>query len=197
MSSANIEKRCAAKFLEAVFGIPEDYRCRSCNCRLTSACCRTGFPLRFKPAANASVRRTRKMNAAYKVFTDCSAKVAKRYFSTIGSEPSTLTITPYHKGGFLIAGAIPISAHNWPEVIFEALSAAQNVGRAWVITGNIDEELDAWSNDSVILGIFINTTTGHPCMRLTSRLNRSLRSLGRAKTRPLTKRLHTKPALRH
>jgi hypothetical protein len=98
------------------------------------------------------------LNAAYKIFTDCSskeaaAKVAKRYFSTIGSEPSTLTIAPYHKGGFLIAGAIPISAHNWPEVIFEALSIAQNVGRAWVITGNIDEELDAWSNDSAISGV--------------------------------------------
>src|SRR5690606_26045303 len=68
MSSANIEKRCAANFLEAIFSIPEDDRCRSCNCRLTNACCRTGFPLRYKPAANASVRSRMMKNSAGRLY---------------------------------------------------------------------------------------------------------------------------------
>lgn len=62
-------------------------------------------------------------------------------------------IRDYHKGGFVASFNSLITEENWAEAILFTLQEAQNIGDNWILTGDITEELDAWSNNSKISGI--------------------------------------------
>jgi len=73
-------------------------------------------------------------------------------------------IEPYSKGGFVCSFEVAPNENEWPEVIVEALSLAQHIGRDWKLSGSfleafwklsgsIEDEVDAWSNDSSVHGV--------------------------------------------
>jgi hypothetical protein len=55
--------------------------------------------------------------------------------------------------GFYCKFIISTSNKSWSEIILESLVMAQLIGKNWVLSGDIESELDAWSNHSNITGI--------------------------------------------
>lgn len=45
------------------------------------------------------------------------------------------------------------AAQSWPEFVVLALTSAQSIGRGWLLSGSIAEELDAWSSHSSVSGV--------------------------------------------
>jgi hypothetical protein len=42
---------------------------------------------------------------------------------------------------------------NWEDCIFETIKISQEIGREWIITGNISHEIDLWTNNPKIIGV--------------------------------------------
>ena len=65
------------------------------------------------------------------------------------------SLQPYHgeamaeEGGFVVK----LNAPNWPEGVFHLLDFAQQLGRHWVVSGNIRHGLDAFSSEIGITGV--------------------------------------------
>ena len=62
-------------------------------------------------------------------------------------------IEPYHKGGYVCSFSNQLEIENWNEIPFLALALGQRIGRMWTISGDINSEFSAWSNESSISGI--------------------------------------------
>ncbi len=80
-------------------------------------------------------------------------KVVKSVFKSIGISHSKLVIEPYDKGGFTCSFETPKSKGDWSLVVLQAMELAQNIGRFYIITGSIQDELDLWSNESSVSGV--------------------------------------------
>ncbi|KOQ66942.1 MULTISPECIES: hypothetical protein [Stenotrophomonas] len=98
------------------------------------------------------------MELYWRLFTNCTSqqaalKVAARIFEQAGLEVSNLHAEPYHKGGFMVSACSHHAAQSWPEFVVLALASAQCTGRGWLLSGSIAEELDAWSNHSLVSGV--------------------------------------------
>ena len=98
------------------------------------------------------------MKIHWKIFTntnneDKTKALVARLVNKNKDEYSDLKIELYHKSGFVSHFTTPLASSKWSEVIVESLSKAQVVGRSWIVTGNIETELEAWSNDSSISGV--------------------------------------------
>lgn len=98
------------------------------------------------------------MNINWKIFTDTTTedktkKVFLRFVEKASGEYADLKIESYHKGGFVCSFTMPLVTTSWPDAILETLLKAQMVGRGWTISGDIDKELDAWSNETAMPGI--------------------------------------------
>ena len=59
----------------------------------------------------------------------------------------------YHNGGFRCQFDTPLSAENWQKAIFLSLWQAQQIAQGWRISGDIEHELEAWSDDCNFVGI--------------------------------------------
>lgn len=80
-------------------------------------------------------------------------RVFKAFTNLLNKDYDQKDIKPYHKGGFTASFITTIPKTGWEEVVFEALRLAQKVGRSWIITGDIETELDVWSNNPKLSGI--------------------------------------------
>ena len=63
------------------------------------------------------------------------------------------TCEPYHKGGYICRFEVDVPNSNWNEMPYELLNLCQSIGHAWQISGSIEEEFDAWSNDLNVPGV--------------------------------------------
>ncbi len=98
------------------------------------------------------------MKTTIKIFTDATNKksasvVLEKVKSEIGLGAQSENVEPYHKGGYVCAFEVEVPVSNWGEVPYKLLSLCQSIGRAWQITGSIEEEFDAWSNEASISGV--------------------------------------------
>jgi len=94
----------------------------------------------------------------WKIFTDANTsekagKVLHKVIARLETNCSSEKVEPYHKGGFVCSFSTSTETSSWSQSIFQALSMAQKIGRGWVLTGDITEELDAWSNESSVVGV--------------------------------------------
>lgn len=97
------------------------------------------------------------MSIYWKIFSDARSndkafKIAKSVITSIGVSHTDLIIEPY-KGGFTCTFKTKVSTTNWSNVVLQTIELAQNIGRAFTLTGNIQTELDMWSNESSITGV--------------------------------------------
>ena len=98
------------------------------------------------------------MKANWRVFTNAhnekSASVLlKRTTRTLGVKANETETEPYYKGGFLISfGTVPASSV-WSETVIELIVLAEKIGRGWILSGSIVQELNLWSNESTIAGV--------------------------------------------
>ena len=60
------------------------------------------------------------------------------------------TIEKYHKGGLKVTLKTDCSQQAWEQKVYEVLLRSQSIGRSWLLSGSVSEELDIWSNHSVI-----------------------------------------------
>lgn len=93
-----------------------------------------------------------------KVFTDATtAEKAEKILSKVMEKLSLAeieaSIEPYHKGGFVCSFFTSSSIESWPEVILSTINTAQIIGRSWLLTGDINNEIEMWSNESSIIGV--------------------------------------------
>ena len=98
------------------------------------------------------------MNTTIKIFTDATNEknasgVLGKVKSKIELGSQSESVEPYHKGGYVCAFEVDVPVSNWGEIPYKLLSLCQGIGRAWQITGNIEEEFDAWSNEASISGV--------------------------------------------
>lgn len=94
----------------------------------------------------------------WKIFTDANTpdkarKVLGWVIDKLSVQYTGSNIEPYPKGRFVCAFEVASSKSSWAEVVVESLALAQKVGRGWELNGNIEEEIDAWSNDSSVNGV--------------------------------------------
>lgn len=97
-------------------------------------------------------------NMHWKIFTDASSsenakKVLGWVVGNLSIQINEEKIEPYTKGGFVCSFKAEPSVIAWPAVVLESLKLAQAVGRDWHITGDIENELDIWCNDSSVSGV--------------------------------------------
>lgn len=98
------------------------------------------------------------MDILWRIFTNCNSeaatvKIVTAHFGSAGIETPDITTAPYHKGGFVATATTGHSAVSWPCFVVDALSHAQKAATGWMLTGDINEELDAWSNTPRTSGI--------------------------------------------
>ena len=48
---------------------------------------------------------------------------------------------------------IQVYCESWEAVVYRVLRTCQSFGRKWVVTGDIDFEFSAWTNDSKLVGV--------------------------------------------
>ncbi len=60
---------------------------------------------------------------------------------------------PYDKGGHICTFEIDVPSQEWTEIPYKLLTICQRIGYAWQLSGNIEEEFDAWSNETNISGV--------------------------------------------
>jgi len=94
----------------------------------------------------------------WKIFTSANTaekakKVLRNVTSIVDMNCNTEKVEPYHKGGFVCTFSCVNEGSNWPESVFLALTEAQKVGRGWILSGSIEQELDAWCNESSVSGV--------------------------------------------
>ena len=94
----------------------------------------------------------------WKIFTNTNNEnktkiLVGQFVNVLTSVNSNLNIEPYHKGGYVSSFTTSLATSLWSDIVLESLSKAQAVGRGWVITGNIETEIEAWSNEADISGI--------------------------------------------
>lgn len=93
----------------------------------------------------------------WKVFIDANSekkaeKVSKKFIAKLGVECALDKIEPYSTG-FVCTFSSIVDTSNWSECVLDSLALAQKVGRAWVLSGAIEDELDGWSNVSSVIGV--------------------------------------------
>lgn len=93
----------------------------------------------------------------WKVFIDANSekkaeKVSKKFIAKLGVECALDKIEPYSTG-FVCTFSSIVNTSNWSECVLDSLALAQKVGRAWVLSGAIEDELDGWSNVSSVIGV--------------------------------------------
>jgi hypothetical protein len=98
------------------------------------------------------------MKLFWRLFSNAGSEAAARKHFARARERAGLAgvsplIEPYHKGGFTISFTTRLQATAWAEQVLEALAHAQRLGRAWQIFGDIQAELNAWSNEVAVAGI--------------------------------------------
>ncbi|MBN2733187.1 MAG: hypothetical protein JXR26_12220 [Balneolaceae bacterium] len=99
-----------------------------------------------------------KRKITWKIFTNAqteekASQVIENLLDQLSVDYSNLEIKPYHKGGFTGTFCHPAGADTWSEAVIETLANAQQIGRSWILSGDIEKELDAWSNNSSITGV--------------------------------------------
>lgn len=105
-----------------------------------------------------SAKICRMMKARWKIFVEAKTeqkadKVIQKFFDQLSLDHTDLEISAYHKGGFAASFTSTLPVENWAETVVITLHEAQHVGRNWILSGDITQELDAWSNDARISGI--------------------------------------------
>ena len=94
----------------------------------------------------------------WKIFTDSKSqagaeKILNRSVSSL-SVPVEIGVIKLHRmGTFTCTFSTELVEQPWSECVFNSLELAQRVGRGWVLTGNIKDELDAWSSESSVSGV--------------------------------------------
>jgi len=95
--------------------------------------------------------------AQWRIFIESDRRVtAERIGSTVAhrlSVEGNVVCEPYYKGGHTCVFRCDTGASSWPELVFALLGKAQTLGRSWQLSGAIEEELDAWSNEPSLKGI--------------------------------------------
>ena len=93
-----------------------------------------------------------------KVFTDAmtaekAEKILFKVIEKLSLAECETNIEPYNKGGFVCSFSISSSIESWSEVVLSAINSAQLIGRSWLLTGDINNEIEMWSNESPIIGV--------------------------------------------
>ena len=94
----------------------------------------------------------------WRVFTDARTEakaktVLAKVLIKLGETSTNAVFEPYQIDGFVCSFATLPKSAIWSEVVLESIALAQSVARSWIVSGDILVELDAWSNDSTVVGV--------------------------------------------
>ena len=98
------------------------------------------------------------MISHWRIFTDTkTAEKALRLHAKL-MERTTLickepTAAAYHKGGHTVEFTLEHSAPDWPQLVFDVLCVAQQLGYGWHLGSFVAEELDLWSTGCSVPGV--------------------------------------------
>jgi hypothetical protein len=65
----------------------------------------------------------------------------------------TSLLERYPKGGFVLQFETSVAPAVWSEAVFDLLAAAQRLGRAWQLYGDIHMGVDAHTNEADVQGV--------------------------------------------
>lgn len=72
----------------------------------------------------------------------------------LGGEVRNAHAEPYPKtSGFLIRFEIDLGDVAWNDGVVEVIAAAQRIGRAWVLAGDVREDPSGWSDEPSVPGV--------------------------------------------
>ncbi len=98
------------------------------------------------------------MNIEWQLFTNVNSEVSVNKIIKAVTKKMSVPISesktdPNNNDGFIINLTTPIDEDSWSSAVVKSLAVGQQIGRTWHLAGNIENEVDAWSNDSVVSGI--------------------------------------------
>ena len=98
------------------------------------------------------------MNIQWHLFTKADSKVAAEKIVESVAQKLDIPITESSifsesTNRFEATFSTPVSQANWASLVVQALALAQKIGRAWHLSGDVEKELDAWSNEPALSDI--------------------------------------------
>nr|AKN36386.1 hypothetical protein [Vibrio tasmaniensis]AKN37151.1 hypothetical protein [Vibrio genomosp. F6] len=98
------------------------------------------------------------MNINWKIFTSASSpakadKILNNVVAKLEVDCKERSVAPYHKGGYVCSFSIEANSEPWLDTAYSTIQLGQVVGRSWILTGSIEEEVDLWSSESCVSGV--------------------------------------------
>ncbi len=98
------------------------------------------------------------MNIEWQIYTNAKSEAAA---NTILEDVSSSMAVPIaessfdssDRGGFVINLKTAISEDSWSLAVVRSIAIAQKIARTWHLSGDIESEVDAWSNEPAIPGL--------------------------------------------
>jgi hypothetical protein len=96
--------------------------------------------------------------ASWRIVVDAASDkgahvLLRRTLKLLGAQVDATVVEPYHKGGFVLRFEVPVVSAVWSEAVFDLLAAAQRLGRAWQLHGDIHEEVSAHTSEANVQGV--------------------------------------------
>lgn len=97
------------------------------------------------------------MKTTIKIFTEAANEknasvVMNKCRKQLKLETLSECCEPYHKGGYVCRFEAEVPATDWETIPYRLLSLCQRLGYGWQLSGDIEHEFDAWSNDASVVG---------------------------------------------
>lgn len=98
------------------------------------------------------------MNAYWKLWCNTTneqkaLRVANRVAKRLDYPIDELAAQPYHSGGFVATFVTRHSTRQWSRFVFEVIGLAQRIGYFWTLYGDVNQQLDGFSNKSSVSGV--------------------------------------------
>ncbi|NIF21328.1 hypothetical protein [Candidatus Pantoea multigeneris] len=81
--------------------------------------------------------------------TQGKEKIFKKIHKNLIGRHGPATVIPLSESKFIVS----IEVDEWETCIFKVISYSQEIGRQWILTGNIEHECNLWTNHSKIVGV--------------------------------------------
>ncbi|MCY4763334.1 hypothetical protein [Klebsiella aerogenes] len=81
--------------------------------------------------------------------TQGKEKIIKKIHKNLMDKYGSTAVSRLNEAKFIVS----VEAEEWKLFVFKMISYSQDIGRQWILTGNIEYECSLWTNHSKLVGV--------------------------------------------